>query len=85
MEKIKVKKVRRVAVPYIVNIMCECGGIFNKANPPEWNHELKALKHICTNCGKEIYPAETYPMSAFFSEDVSEDYGVEEVYIKSEE
>lgn len=75
MKEITLKTTKRKAIPYIINLKCECGGNFVKDNPILYDYDTHTILHVCTNCGRYINSKIEYPYSVNISDEPEEDYG----------
>ena len=79
MNTIKVQRTRRVAIPYIVNLLCECGGRYIKDEPIVFDYPTSTIKHTCNKCGKSINCKEAYPATINISDQPEEAFDTIEV------
>jgi len=75
MQEVTLKVTKRKAIPYIVNLKCECGGNFSKSIPIAYDYETNTIKHTCENCGRVINSKYEFPYSMNLSDEPEEEYG----------
>lgn len=80
MNEITLKTTKRKAIPYIINLKCECGGNFRKSCPILYDYETYTIAHECNKCGRVINSKIEYPYSVNFSEYPEEDYDSVQVF-----
>lgn len=80
MKEVILKTTKRKAIPYIINLKCDCGGYFVKINPIQFNYQTQTIKHQCVKCNKIIDCKTIYPQSVNISDDPEEDYGQDTVF-----
>lgn len=79
MNTITVKRTRRVAIPYIINLICECGGKYIKDEPLVIDYPSSTIKHTCNKCGKVVNCKDAYPNTVHFSNQPEEVFDTVEV------
>ena len=75
MKEIVLKTTKRKAIPYIVNLKCNCGGTFHKIDPIQYNINTKTIKLKCDKCEKIIDSKQEYPQTLFISNEPEEEHG----------
>lgn len=74
MKEVVLQTTKRKAIPYIINLKCECGGNFVKSNPVLYDYETNTVHHTCTKCGKSINSNIEYPHTVNISNEPEEEY-----------
>ena len=79
MKEVTLKVTKRKAIPYIINLKCECGGKYIKDEPLVFDSQTMTIKHTCDKCGKSINSKNIYPNSLNISDEREEDFGTDTV------